>query len=115
MDVLLQRQQYLVGVDGLDEVVGNLLADSLVHDVFLLALGHHHHRHLRRHFLDAFQGLQTAQARHHLVEQYQVESSFLTFLNGIGAIAYRHDFVAFLFQKEQVGTKQLYLVVSPEQ
>ena len=57
VDVLLQRQQYLVGIDGLDEVVGNLLADSLVHDVFLLTLCHHDDRHLRCHLLDALQGL----------------------------------------------------------
>ena len=58
VDVLLQRQQYLVGVDGLDEVVGNLLADGLFHDVLLLALRHHHHGQRRLEFLDVLQGLQ---------------------------------------------------------
>ena len=41
VDVLLQRQQNLIGVDGLDEVVGNLLSDGLVHDILFLTLGHH--------------------------------------------------------------------------
>ena len=41
MDILLQGQQDLIGVDGLDEVVGNLLSDGLVHDVLFLALGDH--------------------------------------------------------------------------
>ena len=43
MDVLFQRQEYLVGIDGLDQIVGNLLSDGLFHDVFFLALGHHHY------------------------------------------------------------------------
>ena len=52
MDILFQGEQYLVRVDGLDEVVGNLGADGLVHDVLLLALGHHHHGHCGLHLLD---------------------------------------------------------------
>ncbi len=43
VDVLLQCQQNLVGVHGLDQIVGNLLSDGLIHDVLFLALGHHHH------------------------------------------------------------------------
>ena len=53
MDVLLQRQQYLVGVDGFYQVVGNLLADGLIHNVFFLALGHHNNGNLRGNLLDA--------------------------------------------------------------
>ena len=67
MDVLLQRQQYLVGIDGLDEVIGNLLADGLVHDVLLLALGDHHDGHLWCNLLNALQGLQATESGHHLV------------------------------------------------
>ena len=53
MDILLQRQQYLVGVDGFDQIVSYLLADGLVHDVFLFALRHHHDGNLRSYLLDA--------------------------------------------------------------
>ena len=42
--VLLDREQHLVGVDGLDEVVGDLRPHGLVHDVLLLALGDHDDR-----------------------------------------------------------------------
>ena len=99
MDVLLECQQDLVGVDRLDEVVGYLLSDGLVHDVFLLALGHHDHRGLWRYLLDALQGFQSAQSRHHLVEQHQVEGAVGTLLDGIGAIGDRHHLVAFLLQE----------------
>ena len=58
MDVLLQRQQNLVGIHGFDQVVGNLLSDSLVHNVLLFTLGHHHHRQLGGNLLDALQGFQ---------------------------------------------------------
>ena len=44
VDILLQGQQDLVGIDGFDEVVGNLLADGLFHNVLLLALRHHDDR-----------------------------------------------------------------------
>ena len=44
VDVLLQCQQYLIGVYGLDEIVGNLLSDGLFHQVLLLALGDHDYR-----------------------------------------------------------------------
>ena len=70
VDVLLERQQYLVGVDGLDKVVGNLLSDGLFHDVLFLALGNHDHGQRGMQLLDALESLQTAKARHLLVKQY---------------------------------------------
>ena len=96
VDVLLQREQYLVGVDGLDEVVGNLLSDGLVHDVFLLALGDHDDGHLRGDLLDALQGLQTAETGHHLVEHDEVEGAFAAFLYGVRAVGDCHHLVTFL-------------------
>ncbi len=47
LGVLLDRKEYLVGVDGLDEIVGYLAAEGLVHNVFLFALGNHYYRHAR--------------------------------------------------------------------
>ena len=76
VNVLLQREQDLIGIDGLDEIVGYLLADGLIHDILFLALGDHHHGGGRRQLFDALQRLQTAEARHLLVEQHQVERSF---------------------------------------
>ena len=73
VDVLFQREQDLARVDGLDEIVGDFRPDSLVHDVFLFALGTHHNGSSGLDFLDLLQGLQTAQSRHHFIEEDEVE------------------------------------------
>ena len=114
MDVLLQRQQNLVGVHGLDEIVGNLLPDGLLHDVLLLALGDHHHGRGRRNLLDALQRLQPAESRHLLVEQYQVEGALLAQVYGIGAVAGGGHFVALLLEEDDMGLQQLHLIVDPQ-
>ena len=76
MDILLQRQQYLVRVYRLDKVIGNLRPNGLVHDILLLALGHHHYRDGRLHLLDERQCLQPRESRHVLVQQNQVVATF---------------------------------------
>ena len=57
MQVLFERHENLVRIDRLDKIVGNLVADSLVHDVFLLALRNHNHRHIGMQLLDLRQRL----------------------------------------------------------
>lgn len=96
MDILLQREQYLVGVDRLDEVVGNLLSDGLLHDVFFFAFGHHYYRQRRLQLLNALQGLQAAKSWHLLVEEHQVETPFAALVDGVGTVAHGHHLVAFL-------------------
>ena len=96
VDVLLQRQQYLVGVHGLDEVVGDFGTDGLVHDVLFFALRHHHNGGGRRDFLDLLQRFQTREAGHHLVEQHQVEGLLPALVDGIGAVAHCCHIVTFL-------------------
>ena len=115
VDVLLQCQQNLVGVDGFDQVIGNLLSDGLLHDVFLLALGHHHHRQRRLQLLDALQRFQSTQAWHLFVEQYKVEIVFTTLVDGIRTIRHRHHLIAFLLQEQQVSPQLLHLVIHPQQ
>ena len=96
MDVLLERQQNLVGIDRLDKIVGNLLTDSLIHNVLFFALRYHDNRHLRGNLLDTLQRLQAREARHHLIEQHQVKGALLAFLDGVRAIGHRNDLIAFL-------------------
>ena len=67
VDILLQGEEYLVGVDGLDEVVGNLRADGLVHDILLLTLRHHDDGCGWLYVPDELQRLKTAQSWHLLV------------------------------------------------
>ncbi len=115
LDVLLERQQDLCGVDGLDEVVGNLGADGLFHDVLLLALRDHHDGCGGQQFLDAVQCLQSAQSGHVLVEQDEVERLLGAAVQGIVAVRHRFHLVAFLLEEEDVSLQQLNLVVNPKQ
>ena len=115
VDVLLQRQQYLVGVDRLDEVVGNLGADGLVHDVLLLALGHHHHRHGGLHLLDERQRLESREARHILIEQDKVIVAFAATIQRITSVGRRVHLVVLSLEKKDMGTQEFYLVVNPKQ
>ena len=108
------RQQNLVGVDGLDQVVGNLLSDGLLHDVLLLALGHHHHRQRRLQLLDLLQRLQSAETGHLFVEQHHVEVPLTALVDGVGTVRDRHHLVAFLLEEQQVCPQLFYLVVHPK-
>ena len=114
VNVLLQRQQNLVRVHGLYQVVGNLRADSLVHDVLLLAFRHHHDRRGRRELLYLLQRFESAYTGHHLVEQHQVELVLLTFFDGVGAVAHGHHLVSFVLQEDDMGAQEFYLVVNPK-
>ena len=102
VDVLLQHQQDLVGVDGFDEIVGNLLADGLLHNILFLALSDHHNRCRGRNLLDALKGLKPGEAWHLLVEHHQVKRPFTAQVYGIGAVAARCHFIAFLFEEDDV-------------
>ena len=114
VDVLLQCQQDLVGVHGLDQVVGNLLADGLFHDVLLLTLRHHDHREGRLQFLDAAQRLQSVQSRHLFVEQHQVEVMLFAQVDGIAAVGDGHHLIALLLQEKQVRLQQFDLIIYPK-
>ena len=113
MDVLLQRQQNLRGIDGLDEVVGNLGADGLVHDVLLLALGAHHNGRGGLYLLDILERFESAETGHHLIEEDEVEGFLTAFFNGVVAVADGYHFVAFLLEEKDVGLEQFNLVVYP--
>ena len=114
VDVLLQSEQYLDGVDRLDEIVGDFRADSLVHDVLLLALGDHHDRGCRLNLFQFLKCFKSANARHHLVEQNEVKSALVALVDGIGAVSHRHHLISFLLKEHDVRTKKLYLVINPK-
>ena len=113
VEVLFDGEEELVGVDGLDEVVGYLRADGLVHDVLFLALRHHDDGRGGLYVFDLPKCLQSRQSGHHLVEQNQVECLATAGFDGVDTIADRHDFVAFHLQKTDVAFQEFYLVVGP--
>ena len=114
VDVALQGQQNLVGIDGLDEVVGNVGADGLVHDVFFFTLGDHHDGYGRQKRLDFSQRLQARESGHVLVEQNQVEALLLTQVDGVGTVGCLANLVTFAFQKKDLGAHHSDFVVYPQ-
>jgi hypothetical protein len=64
VDDLFQAEQDLVGVDGFDQVIGDLAADGVVHEVLRLILGDQHDGRLLVVLFDLGQGFQTGDTRH---------------------------------------------------
>ena len=115
VDVLLQGQQYLSGIDRFDKVVGNLTANGLIHNVLLFALGNHNHRNCGKNFLNAGKRFQAIDTRHVLVKKNKVIGRLGTLFEGIIAIRHGIDLIAFLFQEQDVGLQQFYLIVYPKE
>ena len=114
VDILLECQQYLIGVYGLYQVVGNLLSDGLLHNVLLLALGNHHHSDRGINLLELAQGFETADTRHLLIQQHQIEVALTAQVESIGTVANGHDLIAFLLEEHDVALELLNLVVYPK-
>ena len=84
--VLFNRQEYLGRVYRLDKVVRYLASDSLIHDIFLFALGNHYHRHMWSRLLYEHQCLKAGKAGHVLVKNNQVERMLPDKLKRVAAI-----------------------------
>ena len=112
--VLLDREQHLVGVDGLDEVVGDLRPHGFVHDVLLLALGGHDHGRRGAHLLDLGKGFESRHAGHHFVEDDQVVGSFGSHVDRVVSVVAGVHFIALLLEEQHVGLQQFDFVVDPE-
>ena len=114
MQVLLDGQQDLHRVDRLDEVVGDLAADGLVHDVLFLALGNHDDGHIGLHDFDALQGHKAADTRHVLVEDDEVEDLAAQGIEGVTSVGDRFHLVALVLEEQDVGLQQVDFVVGPQ-
>lgn len=114
VEVLLQRQEELIWIDGLDQVIGDLPADGLVHQLLLFALSDHDDGHEGAKFFDSLQGVEARQAGHVFVEEDQVEGLALDGLDGIGSAQDGRHFVALVLEEEDVRLEQVDLVVGPK-
>ena len=114
MDVFLDRQEHLVRIDGLDEVVGDFRADGFVHDVLFFGLGDHHDGGRGGVFLDPGEGFESGHPGHHFVEDDEVEGFLLHHLDGVVAVVAGFDFVSFVLQKQEVGFQEFDLIVYPQ-
>jgi hypothetical protein len=103
VDVLLDREQHLVGIHGFDEVVGDLRPDGLVHDVLLLALGDHDDRSSGAYFLDFRQGFESCHTRHHLVQDDEVVVALRRHVDRVVSVVAGIDFVTFSPEEKHVG------------
>ena len=114
MEQLFQRAENLARIHGFYKIVGYLAAHGLVHDILLLALGYHHHRHIGVGVLDAVESLKTGESGHVLVEDYEVEGLFGGEGQRVGTVVDGGDVVAFRLQEDYVGLEEVYLIVSPK-
>ena len=95
-------------------VVGDVVADSLIHNVFLLAFGNHYYRCLRGYFFDALKGFEASQTRHVFVEYYEVEMPCGHKFKCVAAVVDCHGIVAFRAEKQDVGLQEVDFIVGPK-
>ena len=114
MEVFLYREKNLVGVDRLYQIVGNLVPDSLVHNVLLFTFCNHDDRDMGHHELDALQRLQTGESGHVLVKDYQVEVLLVDQSQGIGTAACGDHIVAFAFEEKYMGFQEVDFIIGPK-
>ena len=114
MDILLDREEQLVGIYRFDQIICDLISDRLIHDAFLLTFSHHHDRHIRSDLLDMRQRLQPSQARHILIEKNNIKRLFLTAVNSVLPAHHRNDLIPFVLQEQDMRFQQINLVISPK-
>ena len=114
VQVFLDGKQNLHRVHRLNQIVGNLAADSLIHDVFLLAFRNHNHGHIGLRNLDLLQRLQSADARHILIENDEVEILLRYGVECVATVGHCGHFVAFVLQKQNMRFQEIDFVVGPE-
>ena len=112
--MFLDGQQDLAGVDGLEEIVGNLGADGFVHDSFFFALGDHDYRQGREVFFDFVKGFHTRQAGHLFVEENDIDGLVAEGFHRIHPVVERDYFVAFGLKEHHMGFEEVDFVVDPE-
>ena len=67
MQIFLDRKKQLIRVDRLDQIVGDFVSDSLIHNAFFFALGDHHDRHCRSDFFNGGECFEAGQTGHILI------------------------------------------------
>ena len=101
--VFLYGQKYLFRIDRFYEVVGDFVADCLIHDIFFLAFGNHYHRNVGRYELDALQCLKSRQSGHVFIEDDEVEVLFVDECKSVSTAAGGDNLVALPFEEHYVG------------
>ena len=113
MQVLLYGYKYLIRIDRLYEIVGNLAAHCLIHDILFLTFSDHYHRDVRKTLLYHRQSLETGESRHILIENNEVEWLGKGHVESVAAIIGRGHIVALVSQKEQMRFQQVDFIIGP--
>ena len=102
VQILLNGEENLVGVNRLNEIVGDFIADSLVHDVFLFAFRDHDHRHSRCDLLHLRKRFEARQSGHILVEDNHVKVLAFGERKRVAAVVGCNHIVAFAFKEKDM-------------
>ncbi len=111
---LLARHKDLAGVDGLGQVVADLLADRLFHQRFFLVLRDHDHGEAGAKFLDLRERAESPHPRHHLIEEHEIVFRLLHHRDRVLAVGGGVDGVPLFAEIPHVGTQELDLIIDPE-
>jgi len=113
IDDLLQAEEHLVGVDGLYQVVGDLAADGIVHEIFGLVLGDEHDGGLLVRLFDLGKCFETRDPGHGLVQENHVDLVLFYKIDRIETVGEGLYFIAFILEEKDVGMKTFYFIVDP--
>ena len=102
-------------MDGLYQVIGNLGADGLVHDVLLLTFGDHHDGDVGVNLLDMLKCLQSAHTYHMLVQKHQVILAGAAHVKRIVAVGHGVNLIAFVLKEKYMRPEQVNLIINPKQ
>lgn len=114
LQVFLDHQQNLTGIDWLDQVVIDLGSDGLVHDLLLFILGNHDHREPGAKCFDLAQSIQSGKSGHVFVQKNHIEMLLGTTFHGFRTVVHRRNRTALAFQEHDVTPKQVDLIIRPQ-
>ena len=112
--MLLYEQQNLAWIYWLDDIIGNLTADSLIHNILLLGLSDHNHWRGRADILYQRQGLKACHTGHHLVKDNHIVGVLGNHIYSIVTVVAGINHATAILERENMWLEQLYLVVYPK-
>ena len=96
VEVLFDGKENLVGIDGLDEVIGYFVSDGLIHDILFLAFRDHDDGNGGVLHFQLTEGVEPTQSGHILVEDNEVEGFVSRFFESVSTVGDCGYFVSFL-------------------
>jgi antitoxin (DNA-binding transcriptional repressor) of toxin-antitoxin stability system len=114
VQVFFNGKQQLIGVNGLNQVIGYLMTDRLIHHILFFALGNHHHRQRWADVTNGSQRLQPRKSGHIFIEKDNIERLFMAGIDSILSADNGNYLKSLVLQKEDMRLKEINFVVCPE-